>query len=153
MADVILTKDGYKKLEQELKDLIEITLPDIKIRMATARADGDLSENNAWITAKEEMEISRFKISKIKKILRDAKLVDNKANSKSETVSLGSTVTIKLNDNKMTFTLVPTLEADATQNKLSSESPIGKAIIGKKVGEKAVFQSPAGDQKIEILSK
>lgn len=152
MADIFLTKEGFAKLNDELKVLMKVTLPDIKKRMADARADGDLSENNAWITAKEEMEIARMRMTELKQMLKEAKLVTAQT-TKSADIRLGDTVVIMLGGTKMTVTIVPTMEVDAVNGKLSEESPIGKAIIGKKAGDKVIMTTPAGEQEIEILSK
>lgn len=152
MNDIFLTKEGFAKLNEELKVLIKTTLPDIKRRMSDARADGDLSENNAWITAKEEMEIARLRMTELKQMLKEAKLVEAQT-TKSLDIRLGDTVEISIGGNKMTVKIVPTMEVDATTWKLSEESPIGKAIIGKKAGEKVIMTTPAGEQEIEILSK
>lgn len=152
MADIFLTKEGFTSLENELKDLVKVTLPAIKVRMANAREDGDLSENNAWITAKEEMEIARMRVSEIKAMLKTAQLVDDKG-SKGNTVKLGDEVTIKIQGKAMKVKLVPTMEADPTQGKVSAESPIGKAVIGKQVGDAIEIMTPAGAQKGEITAK
>lgn len=152
MADIFLTKEGFISLENELKDLVKVTLPAIKVRMANAREDGDLSENNAWITAKEEMEIARMRVSEIKAMLKTAQLVDDKG-SKGNTVKLGDEVTIKIQGKSMKVKLVPTMEADPTQGKVSAESPIGKAVIGKQVGDAIEIMTPAGTQKGEIAAK
>lgn len=152
MADIFLTKEGFTSLENELKDLVKVTLPAIKVRMANAREDGDLSENNAWITAKEEMEIARMRVSELKAMLKTAQLVDDKG-SKGNTVKLGDEVTIKIQGKTMKVKLVPTMEADPTQGKVSAESPIGKAVIGKQVGDAIEIMTPAGTQKGEITAK
>jgi transcription elongation factor GreA len=152
MADIFLTKEGFTSLENELKDLVKVTLPAIKVRMANAREDGDLSENNAWITAKEEMEIARMRVSELKAMLKTAQLVDDKG-SKGNTVKLGDEVTIKIQGKTMKVKLVPTMEADPTQGKVSAESPIGKAVIGKQVGDTIEIMTPARMQKGEIADK
>lgn len=149
MGNLLLTADGFKSLEQELKDLQTRVLPDIKVRMATARADGDLSENNAWITAKEEMEITRMRIAELKLQLKTATLVKESKNS--NVVQVGDQVTIIMNGIKTTVSIVPTLEADPVNKKLSSDSPIGKAVVGQKVGTTVTVQTPAGETVAEIV--
>jgi transcription elongation factor GreA len=152
MADIFLTKEGFKALENELKELVKVTLPAIKVRMANAREDGDLSENNAWITAKEEMEIARMRVAELKSMLKTAQLVEDKG-SKGNTIKLGDEITIKIQGKSMKVKLVPTMEADPTQGKVSAESPIGKAVIGKQVGDTVEIATPAGVQKGEITAK
>ncbi|MCC7304581.1 GreA/GreB family elongation factor [bacterium] len=152
MSAIFLTKDGFKSLESELKELQKTTLPAIKVRMANAREDGDLSENNAWITAKEEMEIARMRVSEIKAMLKTAQLVEE-TGKKANTVQLGDEVTIKINGNTVKTKIVPTMEADPTAGKLSSDSPIGRAVLGKKVGDTVEVVTPAGTQTAEIIRK
>lgn len=152
MADIFLTKDGFKALEAELKELQKVTLPAIKVRMANAREDGDLSENNAWITSKEEMEIARMRVTELKSMLKTAQLVDETV-KKVDSVRLGDEVTLKINGNLVKVKIVPTMEADPTAGKLSSDSPIGKAVLGKKVGDVTTVETPAGTQTAEIIKK
>jgi transcription elongation factor GreA len=142
MADIFLTKEGFATLEQELKEMQKVTLPEIKKRMSNAREDGDLSENNAWITAKEEMEIARLHLNELKSMLKTAQLVtDHEKNT--PTVRLGDEVTLKMGSGStMKVKIVPTMESDPTSNKLSAESPIGKAIMGKKAGDVIEFTTP-----------
>ena len=152
MSDIFLTKDGFKALELELKELQKVTLPAIKVRMANAREDGDLSENNAWITAKEEMELARMRLTELKSMLKTAQLVEE-FEKKSDLVRLGDEVTLKINGTLIKVKIVPTLEADPTEGKLSGESPIGKAVLGKKVGDTAEIVTPGGAQTAEIVKK
>src|SRR4029079_12461400 len=106
----------------------------------------------AWITAKEEMEIARMRMTELKQILKEATLVEAQT-TKSADIRLGDTVVVSVGGSKMTVTIVPTMEVDAAKSKLSEESPIGKAIIGKKAGDKVTMMTPAGEQEVEILSK
>jgi len=152
MADIFLTKDGFASLELELKQLQKVTLPEIKKRMANAREDGDLSENNAWITAKEEMEIARMRINELKSMLKTAQLVTD-STKKTPTIQLGDEVTLKLNTGTIKVKLVPTMETDPSANKLSAESPVGRAIMGKKPGDTVEITTPSGTETAEIVSK
>ncbi|PIY17911.1 transcription elongation factor GreA [Candidatus Dojkabacteria bacterium CG_4_10_14_3_um_filter_Dojkabacteria_WS6_41_9] len=152
MADIFLTKDGFKAIELELKDLLKNSLPEIKKRMTNAREDGDLSENNAWITAKEEMEIARMRVTELRSLMKTALLVEE-SGKKTDTIRLGDEVTLKMNGNTMKVKIVPTMEADPTANKLSGESPVGKAVMGKKIGEMVTITTPSGTQAAEIISK
>jgi len=152
MADIFLTTEGFATLEKELKELQKVTLPEIKKRMSNAREDGDLSENNAWITAKEEMEIARLRVSELRTMLKEAQLVEDNE-KKTLTVKLGDSVTLKVGAQTMNVKIVPTLEADPAVGKLSAESPVGKAVIGKKVGDIVEIQTPAGVQTAEIIKK
>lgn len=151
MSGLLLTKGGFKKLEDELKTIEKEVLPDIKKRMVAARGDGDLSENNAWITSKEEMDAATFRVAELKRMLKEAKIVEKTKTNK--TIQIGDTVEIKLGSQKMTLTLVSTLEADPIKKLISEESPLGKVLVGKKPGDTATLSLPTGEQQITIVSK
>jgi len=142
---VQLTQSGFDELKAELAELKEIKLPHIVKRVAAARAHGDLSENAEYSNAKEEQSFTESRISEITDVLNIAKIV-RKTTSHSK-VGMGSTVTIyleKKSAKKFTYHIVGEFEADPLEGKISSESPIGKALLGKKKGDKAQVKAPAG---------
>ncbi len=141
-----LTKQGYHDLKQELEELVNKKLPAVIDRISEAREKGDLSENTEYQNAREDKEIIDAKISEIENVLEKAEVV-NKTRSK-DTIGVGSEVTVYpkgKSNNKMTFTIVGQFEGDAEQGRISSESPLGEALIGKKVGEEAKVEAPAGE--------
>lgn len=150
MNPLQLTKDGLKKLEDELIDYKKNIIPSIKKRLANARGDGDLTENNPWLTAKEDLEAAQMRVSELQNMLKTATIVeDNKANA----VTLGDEIEIDLNGKVIKITLVSTMEADPTAGMISEESPLGKAIKGKKKGDKITFSSPNGENTVTILTR
>ena len=146
-----LTKEGEAKLNQELRHLIDIERPEVLEQLAAARAQGDLSENADYDAARNKQAEVEARIKEIENILANAKIIDDKK-SVSKLVALGSTVDIKdLSDNTVaTYTIVGTVEANPTKGLISNVSPLGKAIVGKKVGDVCVVRV-AREYKVEIL--
>ena len=146
-----LTKEGEAKLTKELRHLIDIDRPEVLDQLAAARAQGDLSENADYDAARNKQAEVEARIKEIENILANAKIIDEKKQA-SKLVALGSTVEIKdLSDNtKATYTIVGTVEANPTKGLISNVSPLGKAIVGKKVGDICVVRV-ALEYKVEIL--
>lgn len=146
-----LTKEGEAKLNKELRHLIDVERPEVLEQLAAARAQGDLSENADYDAARNKQAEVEARIKEIENILANAKIIDEKTKV-SKLVALGSTVEIKdLSDNtKATYTIVGTVEANPTKGLISNVSPLGKAIIGKKVGDVCVVRV-AREYKVEIL--
>lgn len=136
---VNLTKQGRADLEDELKALVA-RRPQIAERLQTARSFGDLSENQEYSDARAEQKTVENRIAEIEDILKNAKLIRNASHDK---VTMGATVTISLNGKKQVYSVVGPVEADPLNGKISDVSPIGKALMGKKVGDK--FELPNGN--------
>lgn len=128
---VNITADGLKDLEKELEEL-KARRPELAEKIATARSYGDLSENEDYSAARGEQKVVEGRILEIEDILLHAKII--KA-GKKEKVAMGSVVTLESDGKQNTYTLVGAVEANPLEGKISNESPIGKAIFGKKVGE------------------
>jgi transcription elongation factor GreA len=143
-----LTKEGVEELKSELEELTALRGP-IAERIKTAREFGDLSENAEYSSARQEQERVESRIAEIENILQNVELIKKpKGDSK---VQLGSTVTLKDGDVK-TFQVVGTVEADPLNGKISDESPIGKALMGKKVGDEVVIKTAADNHSYKITS-
>lgn len=154
MSDIIyLSKEGYDNLKEELHRLKTIERPSIINQIAEARDKGDLSENAEYDAAKEAQGLLESRISKLEIDLSNSRVIDeSKLNNNN--VSLLSKVTIKniANNNEMTYTIVSESEADLSQKKISASSPIGKGLIGKKVGDITDIVVPNGILKFEIIN-
>lgn len=137
-----LTKEGYEELQNELQ-AIKNKEPQAIDRVTRAREMGDLSENSEYHAAREELAFMQGRIEELEEILAQAKLISNsKANGR---VSLGSTVTVKTqNGDDVTFTLVGEYEADPTKKKISYDSPLGKALMGRSIKETIEYEAPVG---------
>lgn len=145
-----LTKEGRAELEQELKVLVD-NRPQVAEDIATARSQGDLAENSEYHAAKDEQARQELRIEEIEHILQNSDLIKGaKAVSK---VGLGSSVTLKSSDGKTKeLQVVGTVEADPLKGKISDESPIGQALLGKKVGDEVEIQTPADTTTYKVAS-
>lgn len=154
MSDVsYYTAEGLKKLKDELSHLKDVERPKASNAIAEARDKGDLSENAEYDAAKEAQGMLEMKISKMEGIVANARLIDESQLDISKVLVL-SKVKIKNLNNKMemNYTLVAESEADLKAGKISVNSPIGKGLLGKKVGEVADVSVPNGTLKFEIIS-
>lgn len=143
-----MTKEGVTELEQELVSLIAERGP-IAERIKTAREFGDLAENAEYSAARQEQERTEARISEIENILQNVQIIQKpKGDSK---VQLGSTVKLKGNGKTKEFQVVGTVEADPMNGKISDESPIGQALLGKKEGESIEITAPADTISYKII--
>ena len=147
------TKDGLKKLRSELNQLKDVERPKASKAIAEARDKGDLSENAEYDAAKEAQGLLELKISKLEETLSNARLIDESQLDSSKVLVL-SKVKIKNQANQATleYTLVAESEANLRDGKISVNSPIGKGLLGKSVGDIAEIKVPNGTIKFEILS-
>tara|TARA_B110000027_G_scaffold54501_1_gene59238 strand:+ start:123 stop:596 length:474 start_codon:yes stop_codon:yes gene_type:complete len=147
------SQEGLDNLKQEVKKLETIERPKISQQIGEARDKGDLSENAEYDAAKEAQGMLEARISKLKNTLANARLIDDSEIDDSKVFIL-STVNIKniKNSMQMNYTLVAENEADIKSGKISVDSPIGKGLLGKEVGEIADINTPAGVMKFEIIS-
>lgn len=143
-----LTDEGKKELEQELEEL-KSRRGAIADKIAEARDFGDLSENAEYDSAREEQGLVESRIAEIEDILLNAELIKVKKGSK---VALGSKVELKTGKKTVTYSIVGPVEADPLEGKISNESPIGLALMDKKVGDSAMINTPKGEIVYEIIS-
>ncbi len=146
------TEEGLKKLNDELDQLKNIERPKISAQIAEAREKGDLSENAEYDAAKEAQGLLELKISKLETVIANARIIDESQLDTSKALIL-SKVKIKNQANGMVmeYTLVSEKEANLKEKKISVDSPIGKGLLCKSVGEVAEVQAPTGMVKFEIL--
>ena len=145
--------EGLKKLKEELVQLEQVERPRVTVEIADARDKGDLSENAEYHAAKEEQSHLEFKIAKLKNVISSARILDESQLDTSK-VLIHSNVVIKNTTNGMEFKyrLVADSETDVRNGKLSVNSPIGKGLLGAKVGDVAEIEVPSGVMKFEIIS-
>jgi transcription elongation factor GreA len=151
MAFHYMTKEGYNKLLEEVNAL-ESRRPVISKQIAEARDKGDLSENAEYDAAKEAQGLLEAKISQLKNLISNSRLIDESQIS-TDSVQILNKVTIRntKNDQKMTYTLVSESEADLKKAKIAVNTPIGKGLLGKKVGDVVDIKVPNGILNFEIL--
>ncbi len=146
-----MTLEGKKKLEEELEYLKTVKRKEVVERIKIARSFGDLSENSEYDSAKDEQAFVEGRITTIENMIRNAKIIEEDADSEGK-VTLGKTVTfIELPDGEEeTYTIVGSAEADPFEGKISNDSPIAKSLLGKHVGDKVTVQTPGGEMLVEI---
>lgn len=146
---VKLTKEGLESLKNELTGLREEKRPKLVERLSYARSQGDLSENSDYQSAKEELEFLDGRIEELEEVIKSASVTSV---NKSDGIDVGTKVTVKVNGGQVVFNIVGEWEADPVNKKISHESPLGKALFGKKVGDKVEVEAPAGKIQYEIVS-
>ncbi|OFI06556.1 transcription elongation factor GreA [Clostridium acetireducens DSM 10703] len=148
----VMTYEGLKKIEGELEYLKTVKRKEITEKIKVALSFGDLSENSEYDEAKNEQAFIEGRIMQITNMLKNATIIDESEISK-DIVNVGSIVKVKDYefDEEVEFTIVSSAEADPMENKISNESPVGKALMGKKVGESIEVQVPDGVNKYDIL--
>lgn len=147
---VQITKEGLASLEKELDELVNVKRPKFVERLSNARTQGDLAENSDYQNAKDELEFLDGRIDELQDVLKNAVVAT--CNGNKNQVALGTKVTVKFNGKKNTFDIVGEWEADPVAKKISHSSPLGQALIGKKIGDKAEVEAPAGRVIYEILA-
>ncbi len=152
MKDVILTKEGYQKLKDEIEYLSTDRRRDVAERIKTAREFGDIAENAEYDDAKNEQAMLEARIAKLEERLAAARVIEKRDIAK-DVVSIGSRVRLRDVDAKQTveYHIVGSAEANPAEHKLSNESPVGQAILGKKKGETVEVKTPRGSLKYKIL--
>lgn len=152
MGTILLTKEKRKELEKEIIDLQTRGRAEMARKIADARSHGDLSENADYDAAKEEQGLLELKISKLAQVLSNSQVIDERDFTAGEVHILSKVKVKNLKMNKMLeYQLVSDAEADFEQNKLSTTSPLGKVLFGKKIGEIGELVLPNGTQKFEII--
>ena len=152
MAKIPLTKDGEKKLQEELKNL-KLERPKITKAIAEAREHGDLKENAEYHAAREQQGLVEAKIKDIEFKLGNSEIIDNKSTDKKNQIIFGCTVELlNINDNsKIKYQIVGDEEADLTKNKISFNCPIGQGLINKKVGDEITITIPKGELNLKVI--
>jgi transcription elongation factor GreA len=145
-----LTKQGLQKIKEELEHMKQVTRKEIIERIAAAKELGDLKENAEYAEAKDEQALVESKILELETALKGAVLIEESHGNHS-TVSVGSTVITQCDGSKFTYTIVGSEEADPLSHKISHESPLGKAFLGKKIGETVIVRVPKGDFAYSIV--
>jgi len=152
VKDVILTPEGYEKLKQEIEHLSTVKRREVADRIRVAREFGDIAENAEYDDAKNEQALLEHRIATLEERLRNARVL-NKKDVAKDVVSVGSKVRLRdiVARQTVEYRIVGSAEANPAESKLSNESPVGKAIIGRKKGETVDVAAPRGSLKFKIL--
>ncbi len=149
MSEQIITQEGYNKLKKEFEEIKNVKRKEIATRIQTAKDMGDLSENAEYSEAKDAQAFNEGRIAELNHILKNLTIVKN-GNNKN-TIGMGSKVSVVANEKKKDLIIVSFNEADPLKGKISNESPIGKAFLGKNKGAKVSVKTPRGIIEYEIL--
>lgn len=145
-----LTEKGLEALKKELEQLLKVKRPALVDRLSNARSQGDLSENSDYQNAKEELEFLEGRIEELQLVIKNSKVVKDTDNGNN--VGVGTKVTVRVNGVKNTFEIVGEWEADMANKKISHASPLGSALVGKKIGEKFEVEAPVGKILYEVVA-
>lgn len=147
-----ITDDGLKKLQQELETLKTEGRADIAEKIKVARGYGDLSENSEYDEAKNEQAKLEARILEIEAMLKNVEIIEDiKGNAKTVVIGCKVKVLDMEFGDEDEYRVVGSTEADSRQGKISDESPMGKALLGRKLGDEVIFEAPAGEFKVKIL--
>jgi transcription elongation factor GreA len=143
------TQKGYDALKLELDELVDLKRPKLVERLERARNEGDLTENSDYTSAKEELEFLDGRIDELKYVLDNAVII--KTQSANGKVALGTKVILQFNGNKIEYDIVGEWEADPMKKKISHESPLGRELVGKRIGDIIKVEAPAGAVEYKIV--
>jgi len=150
---IYITEKGLEELKKEHSELVSTKRPQLVNRLATARDMGDLAENAEYTAARDELAFIDGRIDELQDLLKNATIIAEKPRGKkSKIVNLGSKVTVKTGAKKEVFTIVGEWESNPEEKKISNESPLGKALLGKIVNDKIEIEAPAGKITYKIIS-
>ena len=149
MPDQIISQEGYEKLKKELDYLVNVKRREIADAIQRAKDMGDLSENAEYAEAKDAQAFNEGRISEINQMLKTLTIVSN--GGSKNIVGMGSKVIVKSESGKKEYTIVSFNEADPINGKISNESPLGRAFVDRKKGEKVTVRTPRGDIEYEII--
>jgi transcription elongation factor GreA len=145
-----ISREGLEKLRKELDVMVSVRRPEIAQRIHDAKEHGDLTENAEYEDAKNEQAFVEGRIQMLESLIKNATLIDE--HTSNDHVQIGSTVKVSGPDGSQTFTIVGSTEAKPAAGRISNESPVGRALLGKKKGENVTVQVPAGDIDYKIVS-
>jgi len=145
-----LSKEGYEKLREELDEMVNVRRAEVAARIHEAKEHGDISENAEYEDAKNEQAFVEGRIQTLSALIKNAVMIEE--NHSTTHVQIGSTVTVQSDDGKEKFTIVGSAEAAPADGKISNESPVGRALLGRKKGETVQVTVPAGEFSYKIVS-
>lgn len=147
---VPVTRDGLERLKAELEELKEVRRPEIVAQVAEARSHGDLRENAGYDAARHDQAMNEKRIGELEALLRSAVIMDEDEIRDRDSVGIGSTVVVDFEGDEERYTIVGAIEAKPAAGLISNESPIGKALLGKRPGQDAFVMTPGGQTKLTV---
>jgi transcription elongation factor GreA len=147
---VPVTREGLERLREELRELKEQRRPAISAALAEARSHGDIRENAGYDAAKHDQAMTEKRIADLESLLRLAVVIEE-SNGASDVVRAGSTVVVEVEGDEERYTIVGAIEAKPTQGRISNESPVGRALLGRQAGDETFVDAPHGRLRLKIL--
>jgi len=147
-GQTFITEEGLEKLREELQQLKTVKRREIAQRIQEAKELGDLSENAEYVEAKNEQAFVEGRVAELETVIKNAVIIQEEKNS--ESVRVGSTVKVKVDGTSAQYEIVGSNEADPTNGRISNESPLGRALVGKKIGETVDVETPRGKRQFVI---
>lgn len=148
---VPVTREGLERLKAEIEDLKNVRRPAIAAIVAEARSHGDLRENSAYDAARHDQMMNEKRISDLEALLRSAEVMDDGGIDSGDFVGIGNTVVVDFDGEEERYTIVGAIEAKPTEGRISNDSPIGRALLGKRPGQVAQVPTPGGMRQVMIL--
>jgi transcription elongation factor GreA len=148
---VLLTKEGLRQLEDELRQLVGIRRSEVADRIRQARDFGDITENAEYAEAKNEQSLLEGRIQTLEAMIRNAVVIEDEPRQ-AGVVAVGARVTVRTDDGDETYTIVGAAEADPLRGRISNESPLGRALMGHRAGDEVEWSSPIGTSRVRIRS-
>ena len=149
---VHVTPEGLQKLQEELTYLKEVRRPEVVRAIAQAREEGDLRENAGFDAAKHDQGFIEARIRELESLLRNAEVIQEDAGAQAgNVVKLGSTVTVEIDGEPETYTIVGRVEAKPREGRISNESPVGRALLGRREGQEVTIETPGAPLKARIV--
>ena len=148
---VPVTREGLERLKSELEELKSVKRPQIAAEVAEARSHGDLRENSAYDAARHDQMMNEKRIADLEALVRGAVVMEDDRATPKDIVGVGSTVVVDFDGDEERYTIVGAIEAKPAEGRISNESPMGRALLGKRVGESAQFGTPGGMATLKIL--
>ena len=148
---VPVTREGLERLKQELEELREVRRPAIVAAIAEARSHGDLRENAAYDAARHDQAMNEKRIADLEVLLRNAFVLEDAPAGRAGEVSIGSTVVVEIEGDEERYTIVGAIEAKPAMGLISNQSPVGRALLGKRVGQTAMVETPRGKSAYKVV--
>lgn len=149
--DILITEEGLEKLKVELKELLEVRRPEVISRIKGAKELGDLSENAEYSAAKDEQSFIEGRIQELEEVIKHAKIAEN-ATARNGLINIGSSVKVLVDGDEDSFEVVGPTESDPTKGKISIDSPVGKALLGRKAKDTVAVETPDGKIQYKVVS-
>jgi transcription elongation factor GreA len=146
---ITLTQEGLDHLKEELKEIKEVKRPEVIARIKSAQELGDLSENAEYQSAKEDQSFIEGRLQELELMIKSAKVIEKNRNT--DIIGIGSKVTVDIDGDTLTYDIVGPTESDIDNNKISSESPVARALMGHTKGDKVTVAAPGGDVAYKIV--